>query len=84
MRKYDSLIYMKEIGLNVGELKEFEYSEKEGMLEYARYLLSKFGGLIARTDYPKHINKRPVGLPYLTDCKDLSELEKFIKVVEIP
>lgn len=79
MRKYDSLIYMKELGLNVGELREFGYAQKSEMFEYARYLLKKFGGLIARTDYPKHIKRNPVRLPYITDCKDFKTFESFVE-----
>ena len=80
MRKHESLIYMKELGLNVGELKEFEYSQKKDMLEYARYLFKKFGGLIVRTDFPKHVkDKKPVGLPYITDCKDFRQFEDFVE-----
>ncbi len=79
MRKYDSLIHMKEMGLNVGELKEFEYSQRTEMLEYAHYLFDKFGGLIVRTDHPKHINKKPVRLPYITDCRNFEQFEEFIE-----
>jgi hypothetical protein len=79
MRKYDSLIHMKELGLNVGELREFDYSQKKEMYEYARHLFEKYGGLICRTDFPPHINKKPVGLPYLTDCKDFKVFDDFVK-----
>ncbi len=80
MRKYDSLIDMKKLGLNVGELKEFEYSQKKEMYEYAQYLFKRYRGLICRTDFPKHVkNKKPVGLPYLTDCKDFKVFDDFVK-----
>lgn len=79
MRKYDSLMHMKELGLNVGELKEFEYSQRKEMYEYARYLFKKFGGLICRTDFPKHVNRKPVGLPYITDCKEFKKFEEFVE-----
>lgn len=80
MRKFDSLMHMKDLGLNVGELREFEYSQKEELFEFARYLFKKYKGLICRTGFPKHVKgKKPVGLPYLTDCKDFKKLEQFVE-----
>ncbi len=78
MRKFDSLIHMKNLGLNVGELKEFKYSQKEELFQFARYLLKKYKGLICRLDFPEHLDKKPVGLPYLTDCKDFGQFERFV------
>jgi hypothetical protein len=80
MRKYDSLIYLKGMGLNVGVLKEFDYSQRKELYAYARYLIKKFGGLIVRTDFPKYItDKKPIGLPYISDCKDFRKLEAFVE-----
>ncbi len=80
MRKYDSLIYLKGMGLNVGELSEFEYAKKKELYVYARYLLKKFGGLIIRTDFPRHVtDKKPIGLPYITDCKDFEQMKAFVE-----
>lgn len=80
MRKFDSLMHMKNLGLNVGELREFEYSQKEELFEFARHLFKEYKGVICRTDFPKHVkDKKPVGLPYLTDCKDFKQLEQFVE-----
>ncbi len=81
MRKYDSLMHLKELGLNVGELREFEYSQRDELYQYARYLFAKFGGLIVMTDFPKSVqDKKPVGLPYMTDCKDFRQFEGFVEM----
>jgi len=79
MRKFEALMHLKELGLNVGEFKEFEYSQKKEMDEYARYLIENFGGLIIRTDFPKNVEyKTPVGLPFISPCKDFKKYEEFV------
>lgn len=80
MRKFEALMYMKELGLNVGELKEFEYSQREEMYEYARHLFKEFGGLIVRTDFPKNVRyKIPVGLPFMSPVKEFKQFEDFVE-----
>jgi hypothetical protein len=80
MRKFEALMHIKELGLNVGELKEFEYSQKAEMFEYARYLFKKFGHLIIRTDFPKHVTgKVPLNLPFISPCKDFRQFEEFVE-----
>ncbi len=80
MRKYESIMYLKEIGLNVGELKEFDYKHRKEMFDYARYLFERFGGIIVRTDYPPGIHyKTGIKLPYMSDVKDFSQFENFVE-----
>jgi len=79
MRKFEALIHLKELGLNVGEIKEFDYSERKEMDEYARHLVRKFGGMIIRTDFPKNQEyKTPVGLPFISPCKSFEEYSRFV------
>lgn len=79
MRKFESIMRLHELGFNVGELKEFEYSKKEEMIKYAKYLFKKFGGLIIRTDFPKGSEKQPLNLPFKSDIKDFKEFLNFIE-----
>jgi hypothetical protein len=80
MRKYEALMHLKDLGLNVGELNEFEYGEKEEMFEYAKYLIKKLGGLIVRTDWPKGAEYvAPVGLPFISPCKEFKVFEEFVE-----
>lgn len=79
VRKFESIMELKNRGFNVGELKEFEYSQKEKMLEYAKYLFKNFGGLIVRTDFPKGVNAAPLNLPFKSDVKSFEEFESFVE-----
>jgi len=80
MRKFESIIHLKKLGLSVGELNEFEYSEKEKMFDYAKMLFKEYGGLIVRTDFPKGIEKHPLNLPFKSDVKNFEEFEEFVEI----
>jgi len=79
MRKFESIMKLEEMGFNVGELKEFEYAQKEGMFEYAKHLFKEYGGLIVRTDFPKGVDKPPLNLPFKSDVKDFEVFKEFVE-----
>ena len=70
---------LHEFGFSVGKLKEFEYAEKEKMLEYAKHLFKEYGGLIVRTDFPKGVDKHPLNLPFKSDVKDFEVFKEFVE-----
>ncbi len=76
-RKFDRIKGMEELGLNVGELEEFEYSKKDAMIKYAKYLIDKFGGLFVRTDFPRHKKGINMNMPLIPN-PTIQEFEKFI------
>jgi hypothetical protein len=79
MRKFEALMEIKKLGLDVGEVMEFEYSKRKKMYEYARHLFSKYGGLIIRTDFPKDVqDKKAIGLPFMSPCNDFKKFEEFV------
>ena len=79
MKKFESIMKLAELGFNVGELKEFEYSEKQEMLKYAKHLFKEYGGLIVRTDFPEGVDKQPLNLPFKSDVKDFDEFVGFVE-----
>jgi len=77
-RKFESILELKKLGLNIGEMKEFTYSEKEEMIKYAKSLIEKFGGFSIRTDFPPGDTRMRMNLPILQD-PSIEKLKLFVE-----
>ena len=76
--KYDGILELKKLGLNVGEIKEFSYKEKDNLLKYAKFLDDTKGGFSVRTDFPPGDKRMGINLPILKD-PTLDSLSKFVE-----
>jgi hypothetical protein len=77
-RKFESILELKERGLNIGEMDEFTYRQLDDALEYAKELIEKFGGFSLRTDFPPGDTRVRMALPVLKD-PTLENLKEFIE-----
>lgn len=78
MRKYESVEYIRHLGLPTAMCKEFVYSQQEQIGEYFDYVMDKVGKVGLRTDYglnypPNNIYNLPL---FLNIKKD--ELLNFV------